>query len=151
MSWRTISASAFFVTLALACTGQNRSPRPPDQRAYVDFAMRNDGDAARGRQLFADEQKTACAKCHGIDGTSSKAGPDLAFVGDKFPRRELIRAVLEPSSSIAIGYGTTMVETKSGEEFQGIIKQATDAWIELMGADGKLVRVPAGDIPEQRG
>ena len=85
MSWRSVSVSVFLVTLVLTCTGQNGSPRPPDQRAYVDFAMRNDGDASRGRQLFANEQKTACTKCHSIDGTSGQAGPDLAFVGDKFP------------------------------------------------------------------
>src|ERR1041385_4494910 len=115
---------------ALTCAGQN-SPRLLDKRAYVDFAMQNDGDAARGKKLFADENRLACSKCHTVDGTASKAGPDLAFVGDKFPRRELIRAVLEPSAAIAVGYGTTIVETKSGDEFQGIIKQATDAWIEL--------------------
>ena len=56
-------------------------------------------------------------------------------------RRELIRSVLEPSAAIAVGYGTTVVETKSGDEFPGIIKQVTDAWIELMGADGKTNRV----------
>jgi len=40
-----------------------------------------------------------------VDGSSSKAGPDLFAVGDKFPRRDLIRAVLEPSAEIAVGYG----------------------------------------------
>ena len=138
------------MTLALTCAAQN-NPRPLDKRAYVDFAMRNDGDASRGKNLFADEQKLACTKCHSVDGTSSKAGPDLAFVGDKFPRRELIRSILEPSAAIAVGYGTTIFETKSGDEFQGIIKQVTDAWIELMGADGKTNRVLTIDIKEQRG
>jgi len=133
---------------ALTCAAQNKAP---DKRAYVDFAMQNDGDASRGKKLFADENRLACSKCHTVDGTASKAGPDLAFVGDKFPRRELIRAVLEPSAAIAVGYGTTIVETKSGDEFQGIIKQATDAWIELMGADGKTNRVATSDIKEQRG
>jgi putative heme-binding domain-containing protein len=148
--FRSLPAAAVIVALALTGAGQNTTP-PPAKRAYVDFAMRHDGDASRGQQLFLNEQKAACAKCHSVDGTSSKAGPDLAFVGDKFPRRELVRAILEPSSSIAVGYGMTRVETRSGDEFQGIVKQATDAWIELMGSDGKLVRVLTGDIKEQRG
>ena len=80
-------------------------------RAYVDFAMRNRGDVSRGRTLFANDQKLACAKCHGVDGSGNLAGPDLAAVGDKFPRRELIRAILDPSASIAVGYGTTIVGT----------------------------------------
>ena len=118
---------------------------------YRRFALQHDGEAARGRELFNNEQSAACSKCHSIDGKGGKAGPDLFAVGDKFGRREMIDAVLAPSATIAVGYGTTMVETKSGEEFQGIIKQVTDAGIELMGADGKLVRIAATNIKEQHG
>jgi putative heme-binding domain-containing protein len=113
--------------------------------------MSRDGNAAHGRKLFNDEQRLACAKCHSVDGSGGKAGPDLLAVGDKFPRRELIRAVLEPSAEIAIGYGTTIVDTKSGEEFQGIVKQSTAEALELIGADGKRVRIAARDVKEQRG
>ncbi len=113
--------------------------------------MGHDGNAARGRELFNNEQRLACAKCHSIDGSSGKAGPDLLAVGDKFPRRELIRAVLEPSAEIAIGYGTTILETKSGEEFEGIIKQSTAEALELIGADGKRIRIATAEIKEQRG
>ncbi len=118
---------------------------------YRRFALQHDGNAARGRELFNNEQSAACSKCHSIDGKASKAGPDLFAVGDKFGRREIIDSVLAPSATIAVGYGTTMVETKSGEEVQGIIKQVTDAGIELMGADGELVRIPASNIKEQHG
>ena len=124
---------------------------PPNKEEYRRFAMLLEGDAARGKQLFADEHRTACAKCHSVDGKGSKAGPDLFAVGDKFPRRELIDAVLEPSAVIAVGYGTTLVETKSGENHQGIIKGATPEAIELMDADGNLVRIATRDIQEQRG
>ncbi len=112
--------------------------------------MREDGDAARGRQLFNDEQKLGCTKCHSIDGTNSKAGPDLMSIGDKFPRRELVHAVIEPSANIAVGYGTTIVETKSDEEFQGVIRQSTEAWLELKGGDGNTTRIATRDIKAQR-
>jgi len=131
---------------------QTPSADPARQlREYRDFAMGHDGNAARGSQLFADEQRAACVKCHSVDGSSSKAGPDLFAAGDKFPRREMIRAVLEPSAEIAIGYGTTIVEMKSGEEFQGIIKETTAGALDLVGADGKHVRIATDDIKEQRG
>jgi putative heme-binding domain-containing protein len=120
-------------------------------REYRDFAMGREGNAMRGRELFNNEQRAACAQCHSVDGGSSKAGPDLYAVGDEFPRRDLIRAVLEPSEEITIGYGSTTVETKSGEEFQGILKQTTADALELMGADGKSVRIATRDIKEQRG
>jgi putative heme-binding domain-containing protein len=128
---------------------------PPDParqlREYRDYALNREGNPARGRELFNDEQRLACAKCHSVDGTSSKAGPDLFAVGDKFPRRELIRAIQEPSADIAIGYGTTIVETKAGDEFQGILKSTTPDALELLGADGKAIRIATSDIKAQRG
>jgi putative heme-binding domain-containing protein len=90
-------------------------------------------------------------KCHSVDGHANKAGPDLFAVGDKFGRGDIIDAVLTPSATIATGYSTTIVVTKSGEEFQGILKQKTDAGVQLMGADGKLVSIATAEIKEQRG
>ncbi|HEX4645282.1 MAG TPA: PQQ-dependent sugar dehydrogenase, partial [Verrucomicrobiae bacterium] len=98
-----------------------------------------------------DEQKLGCAKCHSVDGRGSKAGPDLFAAGDKFGRGDLVDAVLKPSASIATGYGTVIVETKSGTEYLGVLKQATAAGIQLMGGDGKLVSIANADIKEQHG
>jgi putative heme-binding domain-containing protein len=152
LGW-SVGLALFLITSARAAEPARNPPADPARqvREYRDFAMGHDGNAMRGRELFNDEQRLACAKCHSVDGSSGKAGPDLFAVGDKFPRRELIRAVLEPSVEIAVGYGTTRVETKAGEEFQGIVKQATDDALELIGADGKRVRLATRDIKEQRG
>src|SRR5215204_6855960 len=91
-----------------------QSPQPaaaPDLREYTDFAMRHEGNAHHGAELFSAEEKGACVKCHTVNGSAGKAGPDLFAVGDKVPRRELIRSILEPSAAIAVGYGATTVET----------------------------------------
>src|SRR5256885_6234834 len=150
------SASLFLATMSPVCAADSQAQSPPAEvarqlREYCDFAMGHDGDTTRGRELCNNEQRVAFAKCHSVDGSSSRAGSDLLTIGDSYPRRELIRSVLEPSSTIAVGYGTTIVETKSDETFSGIIKQATTNAIELMGADGKLVRIAAAEIKEQRG
>jgi len=125
--------------------------RTPSLDAYRKYALTHEGDVARGARLFADEQKLACSKCHSVDGHAGKAGPDLFAVGDKFGRRDLVDAVLMPSATISPGYGTVIVATKAGDEFQGILKQATDAGVQLMGADGKLVSIARANIREQRG
>jgi putative heme-binding domain-containing protein len=125
--------------------------RSPGLDAYRKYATTHEGDVARGAELFADEQRLACAKCHSVDGSASKAGPDLFAAGDKFGRRDLVDAVLTPSAVISPGYGTVIVATKSGVEYQGILKQATDAGVQLMGADGKLVSIATTDIKEQHG
>lgn len=143
------SLACFVASLCSAQTPSAR-PKPPSVADYRDFALRHDGDVLRGRKIFADEQRVACVKCHSVDGRGGKAGPDLFAVGDKYGRREIIDAVLLPSATIAVGYNTTTLETRDGEEFQGIIKQVTDAWIELVGGDGKPARIATADIRERR-
>ncbi|HWY76119.1 MAG TPA: PQQ-dependent sugar dehydrogenase, partial [Verrucomicrobiae bacterium] len=118
---------------------------------YRKYALTHDGNVARGLKLFNDEQRMGCSKCHSIDGSAGKAGPDLFAAGDKFGRRDLVDAVLLPSARIAPGYETYIVETKSGTEYQGVLKQATDAGLQLMGADGRLVSIATADIKEKRG
>jgi putative heme-binding domain-containing protein len=122
----------------------------PNKDEYRRNAMVREGDAARGKALFFEERRTACSRCHSVDGSGGRAGPDLFAVGDKFGRREIIEAVLAPSATIAVGYSTTTVATKSGEEYSGIIKQATDAFVELRGADAKPVRIATAEIRSQR-
>ena len=112
----------FLFGCVLTCAAQTNLPA--DLARYSDFAMRNQGDVAHGKELFNNEPRTLCIKCHTVDGSSSKAGPDLSFIGDKFPRHDLITAILDPSATIAIGYESTTIETKSGEEYTGVIKQA---------------------------
>jgi putative heme-binding domain-containing protein len=129
---------------------QSSNPSAPATlREYRDFAMGHEGDPRRGQDLFFAESAAACTRCHTIDGSAGRAGPDLFAVGDKFPRRDMIRAVLEPSSEIAIGYGATIIETKSGESYTGIIKQVSDSWIELMPISGKSVRIETNNIQTQ--
>ncbi|MHB8524246.1 MAG: PQQ-dependent sugar dehydrogenase [Limisphaerales bacterium] len=145
----------------LPCSGQNQPQlqtagsnpalaRLPGTEAYRRFALLHEGDSFRGKALFADDQKVGCSKCHTVDGTAAKAGPDLFAVGDKFGRRDIIESVLAPSAIIAAGYSATTIETKSGDEYTGIIKQVADTWIELMGADAKRLRIPVADITERR-
>ena len=112
--------------------------------------MTHQGDVARGKSLFFDEQRLACSRCHTIDGKSSLAGPDLMTIGDKFGRRELIESILAPSAIIAVGYSTTTIKTRSGELFVGTIKEANDQGVAVMQGDGKLVRIAASQIAQQR-
>jgi putative heme-binding domain-containing protein len=133
----------------LPCAAQTPAGSP-SLDAFRRNALTRQGDAARGAKLFADEQKLLCSKCHSVDGSASKAGPDLFAVGDKFGRRDLVDAVLMPSATISPGYGAVLVETTSGQEFQGVLKQATDRGIQLMGADGKLVTIAAAETQNAR-
>lgn len=144
------------IAFSLACVflGGLQSPiaaQVPSIEAYRKYATTHEGDPARGMKLFNDEQKLICSKCHSVDGSASKAGPDLFAAGDAFGRRDLVDSVLHPSATISPGYGTVVVETKTGEVFQGVLKQTTGEAVKLMGIDGKLVSIAAADIKEKSG
>ncbi|HET6247993.1 MAG TPA: hypothetical protein VFE47_09880, partial [Tepidisphaeraceae bacterium] len=113
--------------LSLASFTSAATPAPatqPSREAYQKFAMIHQGDAVVGKALFAEPGKVACSICHTTDGTASKAGPDLFAIGDKYGRDDLIQQVLFPSATIAVGYSTTVIRTKTGDMFQGIVKES---------------------------
>ncbi len=149
-----LNKSLLFLPLLFAlqqCLELSVAAQTPDLEAYRKHALTHSGDVERGRMLFQNEQKLICAKCHSIDGSASKAGPDLFAAGDKFGRRDLVDAVLLPSASISPGYGAVIVETKAGNTYQGVLKLKNDAELKLMGVDGTLVSVATAEIKEQTG
>ncbi len=124
---------------------------PPSDAAARAAALRawaetHAGDPQAGAAVFRDERRTNCHRCHAIDGTSPGVGPDLGSIGFKFDRAGLVTAVLEPSRSIAVGYGTTVVATTDGKVHQGILTRVTDDWIELIDKDAKPIRLDTATI-----
>lgn len=102
------------------------------------------GDLERGKKVFA---KASCAQCH---GGSSSVGPDLAGVAGRFSRADLFTAMLQPSRDVADRYRTTLVESKDGKTYQGlVIYDAVDSLI-LHTREGATVRLLGGDIAERR-
>jgi len=138
------------VTFSQAQSDPNASRSSTNPDDYRRFALSQQADATRGKALFFNEARLACSKCHTVDGKAGKAGPDLYAIGDKYPRPDLIQQILQPSATIAVGYTTTIVATKSGDEYSGILQQLNEKVVELIGADAQTIRVPKADVKEQR-
>lgn len=116
--------------------------------AYVDYATEHSGDAKNGERLFNDAKGIGCVKCHAVDGSVAKAGPDLRGVGTKYPRPELMRSILEPSSRILSGYELSVVITDAGQVFQGVVKLENEEVVELIDVEGKSITIPADEVDE---
>jgi putative heme-binding domain-containing protein len=116
---------------------------------YARYALTHSGRATNGAVIFKDEAKASCAKCHSVDGVSLKVGPDLLGAAAKFSRADLVKAILEPSASIAIGYATTRITTVAGEEYDGVLQRATNV-VELIGADGQKIHIDAKEVSTRR-
>jgi mono/diheme cytochrome c family protein len=50
-------------------------PQKLDPKAYLEFAKKTAGDAARGRALFADPKGVACIKCHKVAAKAARSAP----------------------------------------------------------------------------
>ena len=105
------------------------------------------GDVEKGRKIFAEQGGTGlCVKCHIVNGKGMDFGPDLSHIATKYNRKDLLDNILNPSKTIAEGYATYLLKTKSGEVFTGFLISRSDREIVLKGADLKLIHVDAGDV-----
>lgn len=112
-------------------------------------AIADEGDPERGQSLFRDEKRLRCSTCHATDGKSHAVGPNLFAVGNKFDKRGLVESILNPSKSIAIGYGTTIVETDDGQLSHGILQRVTDKGLELLDASNRTIQIPTDRVDAQ--
>ena len=123
-----------------------------DEKAILNTyraAAAKPGDASAGKQLFASK-KADCTKCHAINGKKPLAGPDLAVIGDKYTRQQLIRSVLEPSAGIHPDYASQVIITKDGKTYTGVLQSSTDRELQLLDAEGKLVRIAVSEVEQQK-
>jgi putative heme-binding domain-containing protein len=120
-----------------------------DLETFRAFARTNKGDAQRGRQLFLDTKGLACVKCHAIAAQGGQVGPDLAGIGLRYQREDLMTSILEPSKVIAQGYETIVVETKKGQTLTGVFKGESDDAVNLTDNEGKPHRILKKDIEDR--
>jgi putative heme-binding domain-containing protein len=73
------------------------------------------GDAVRGEALFRNR---ACQTCH---AGARALGPDLSGVTSRFSREDLFTAIIYPSRDVAPAYRTSVVETRQGQIYTGIV------------------------------
>ncbi|HEX7897616.1 MAG TPA: HEAT repeat domain-containing protein [Planctomycetota bacterium] len=121
----------------------------PEAPAYFDFAMKNAGDAARGRAVFAGKT-VACSKCHKVGGAGGDVGPDLSGIGLQFGRKDLAESVLYPSRRVREGYGLVVVRTKGGEVLTGILRGETGEELILRDAEGVTRRVAKEEVERRK-
>ncbi len=122
-----------------------------DIQAFLDVnwdqAVRQ-GDATRGRQLFA---ALACAKCHATDTASAVVGgPSLAEARKRFTVAYLVEAILLPNKQVSPVFRATLVETKAGQVLTGLVIGETAEKLELLLPDGTRRSLPTAEIAARR-
>jgi putative heme-binding domain-containing protein len=119
--------------------------RKADPNALRQAAMNDGGDPKRGQAIYRSAA-ARCATCHKAHGQGGDAGPDLSQVGGKLDRTHLIESILDPSAEITQGYHMTVIETRSGRVFTGIVKSDSATVVTLVNVEGKHQSVAVRDI-----
>lgn len=103
------------------------------------------GSPQRGQEVFFSA-KAVCSMCHTVNGQGGHVGPDLSRIGSIRSGRDLLEAILFPSSSFARGYEPFVVATIDGQVFNGVIHRETADAIVLVTNNRVEKRVPRSSI-----
>ena len=125
-----------------AAAGYFARPGGKPRITVADAAGRR-GDVARGAARFAG----SCATCHrrGPASPGADVGPDLTDIDKKFDRNGLIEAIVNPSATIAFGFGAELFVIRRGEPAIGFL-QSEGATVSIRDGYGRVRTIPAADL-----
>lgn len=98
------------------------------------------GDAKEGETIFKTSTTGACIQCHTMQAGLPSVGPDLSHVAARLPRERILRAVVDPQSEIAEGFGMVSATLKNGSVVSGLISKETDKEL--------ILRIPASPVTQ---
>ncbi len=94
------------------------------------------GDADRGRALYAG--RGDCARCHRINGSGSRSGPDLSDVGTTRTAGLLESALLDPTGSMFPINRPVRIVTAEGTTYTGRRVNEDTLTIQILDQDERL-------------
>jgi putative heme-binding domain-containing protein len=100
-------------------------------------------DPRRGAEVFEQQ----CMKCHQLNGRGFAVGPDLAALQNR-PDESLLVDVLDPSSTITVGFRTYLVVARNGKTYTGTLSAETATSITLQREKGEQDVILRRDIEE---
>jgi putative heme-binding domain-containing protein len=128
-----------------------RSLAPPKQPTVT-------GDVAKGKKIF---ETAGCSRCHMVNGSGGRLGPDLSRVGAagsaaymvesvREPDKQLSTLMLDPNNhySVPLSYGTVTVVTPDGEKIQGVALNEDTYTIQMMTEEQSLRFFQKKDVRE---
>lgn len=109
----------------------------------------NGGDVERGKTIFFGRAAASCRRCHMVNGSGAKVGPDLSEIAKEKDRGYLLESIVDPNAKIARGFETTIIIDIEGKIHAGIIKEDNDDVVKLMTPQGAVITVAKDDIEER--
>ncbi len=122
----------------------------PPELLNVDWKLvAGDGDAERGRKLFA-ANGIGCAKCHSASSDEAvQGGPSLAGARKRFTVPYLIESILLPNRQVSPLFKATTIVTADGKVHDGLVLNETGEKLELLSRQAERIEFNKSSI-EQR-
>ncbi len=116
--------------------------------AYRDCAV--GGNPGKGSELFFNKTELSCVRCHKVAGSGGEVGPDLSGIGSKKDQQYLLESIVEPDAKIAESFETVVLLTDEGQVISGILRKENETLIELIDAQGKIVRIDPEQVASRK-
>ena len=100
------------------------------------------GNPDAGKLVF---QKGACITCHKMGDIGVDVGPSLADVRIK-PNVALLTDILDPNRAVEERWAAYHIQTKSGQNFAGLVAAETDNTVQIKVPGGHSESIPRNQI-----
>lgn len=107
------------------------------------------GDAPRGERIFRENTAISCRRCHSVKPGELLVGPNLADVGAKRSRAELLESIVSPNAKITEGFQTTVMQLDTGKVVSGIVRREDDEHAVLVDPDNKEIAVNLAEVEDR--
>jgi cytochrome c oxidase cbb3-type subunit 3 len=94
------------------------------------------GNATRGKEIFFG--KGECSSCHAMKGAGGFLGPDLSTYGATTSAQAVLGAIVNQNRIVPAGYKQAVVTTRSGDRFEGAIRNEDNFSLQLQTKDGSF-------------
>jgi quinoprotein glucose dehydrogenase len=108
------------------------------------------GDPARGATIFFERAQVSCVRCHKAGGRGGDVGPELTRIGADKSSAYLLESIVLPNKTIAKNFESVLVVDDQGKVTSGVLKAEDADTLQLVTAEGKLVRIAKNTIEERR-
>ncbi|NBV21275.1 MAG: hypothetical protein EBS05_05055 [Proteobacteria bacterium] len=102
------------------------------------------GNVAKGKELFT----LNCAVCHMLGDLGKRVGPPLTGMGAHGPA-ELLVSILDPNREVDASFVAVTIETKDGEQLDGVVTRENNQLVALANAAGEK-EIKKSDIKQRR-
>jgi quinoprotein glucose dehydrogenase len=121
--------------------------RPKDSLPFYSETLAG-GDADLGRKVFLERADVACLRCHKLNGIGGEVGPELAGVGTRLKREEILESIVLPNARITPGFENLLIKLKDEKSYTGLLRKEDAENVYIESPEDGLLKIPKAEIED---